>query len=163
MSAHLSERALVHVQAGLGEADARRHVDSCLTCARRLQALTRDLSVITRTLGEAEPRPRPVPVFRRWIPAAAAATGMALAALLWMEVAVWRAVTYVPPTMKAEEARAMLAQVSAALFSLRGDATAAAEASTEAAEALVSDDEEQAPECTGPEWLMGSGCGAGAS
>jgi len=160
---HLSERALIHAQAGLAEPAERQHLDSCLTCTRRVQGLTRDLTAITRTLDGPAPRRRPAPVFRRWIPAAALATATALAALLWVEVTVWRAVTYVPPTMRPEEARAMLTQVSAALFSLRGDATATAEASPEAAESVASDDEEQPSECTGPEWLIGSGCGAGAS
>jgi hypothetical protein len=160
---HLSERALVHAQAALGEDADRRHLESCLACARRLQALARDVSVISRTLGEtAEPRPRPAPAFRRWIPAAAAATTMALAALLWVEVAVWRAVTYVPPTMRPEEARAMLAQVSAALFSVRGDAPAA-EASTDADELLAVGDEDWGGLCVGPDWLVRSGCGAGGS
>jgi hypothetical protein len=160
---HLSERALVHVQAGLGEPAERRHVDSCLTCGRRVQGLTRDLAVITRTLEGPEPWRRPAPAFRRWIPVAATATAMALATLLWVEVTVWRAVTYVPPTMRPEEARAMLTQVSAALFSLRGDATPAAEASPGAVESPVSDDEEQQSECTGLDWLIRSGCGGGAS
>ena len=160
---HLSERALIHAQAGLAEPSERRHLDSCLTCTRRVQGLTRDLTRIARTLDGPAPRRQPAPAFRRWIPAAALATATALAALLWVEVTVWRAVTYVPPTMRPEEARAMLTQVSAALFSLRGDATATAEASPEAAESVVSDDEEQPSECTGTEWLIGSGCGAGAS
>ena len=159
---HLSERALVHVEAGLGAPVERRHLESCLHCARRLQTLGRDLSLIARTLeATREPRRRPAPAFRRWIPFAAAATSMALAALLWVEVAVWRAVTYVPPTMQAEEARAMLAQVSASLFSLGGDARAA-EASTGAVDSFVVDDEEQDRECVGTEWLVRSGCG-GAS
>jgi hypothetical protein len=160
---HLSERALVHAQAALGKDADRRHLESCLACARRLQALARDLSVISRTLGEtAEPQPRPAPAFRRWIPAAAAATAMALAALLWIEVAVWRAVTYGPPTMRPEEARAMLTQVSAELFSLRGDAPAA-EANTDADEWLAAGDVDSGGECVGPDWLVRSGCGAGAS
>ena len=156
---HLSERALVHAQAGLAEPAERQHLESCLTCARRAQGLARDLSVITRALDGPAPRPRPAPAFRRWIPAAALATATALAALLWVEVAVWRAVTYVPPTMRPEEARAMLTQVSAALFSLHGDTAAPPEASTEAE--AVPDPEES--ECMGPESLIPSGCGAGAS
>lgn len=158
---HLSERALVHAQAGLAEPAERQHLESCLTCTRRAQGLAQDLTAITGTLDGPAPQPRPAPAFRRWIPAAALATATALAALLWVEVAVWRAVTYVPPTMRPEEARAMLTQVSAALFSLHGDATAAPEASTEAVESLAPDAEES--ECTGPESLIPSGCGAGAS
>jgi hypothetical protein len=158
---HLSERALVHAQAGLAEPAEREHLESCLTCTRRAEGLMHALTVITRALDGPAPRPRPAPAFRRWIPAAALATATALAALLWVEVAVWRAVTYVPPTMRPEEARAMLTQVSAALFSLHGDATTPSETSPEAVESLVPDSEES--ECTGPESLIPSGCGAGAS
>jgi hypothetical protein len=160
---HLSERALVHVQAGLAEADERRHLESCLACTRRLQTLGRDLDLITRTLTDTtEPRPRPATPFRRWIPATAAATGMALGALLWVEVAVWRAVTYVPPSMPPEEARAMLTQVSASLFSLGGDPPAAEAAAPEPIEALVTGDESEG-ECVGTEWLVRSGCGVGGA
>ena len=74
------------------------------------------------------PHTRPVPSFRRWIPAAAGAGALALAALLWVEVAVWRAVTDVPPSMRPEEASAMLTEVSLALFSLRGYTPAPVEA-----------------------------------
>jgi hypothetical protein len=160
---HLSERALVHAQAGLAEADERRHLESCLACTRRLHALGRDLSLITHTLTETqEPRPRPTPAFTRWIPATAVATGMALAALLWVEVAVWRAVTYVPPSIPPEEARAMLAQVSASLFSLGGDPPAAEAAIPEPIEALMTGDEPEG-ECVGTEWLVRSGCGVGGA
>jgi hypothetical protein len=160
---HLSERALALVHAGLAEAHDRRHLESCLACTRRLQALGRDLALITRTLTEtAEPRPHPAVPFRRWIPATAVATGMALAALLWVEVAVWRAVTYVPPSMRPEEARAMLAQVSASLFSVGGDPPAAEAAAPAPIEALVSDDEPEG-ECVGTEWLVRSGCGVGGA
>lgn len=158
---HLSERSLVHVQAGLGRHEDRRHLESCLGCARRAQSLGHDLAVITHTLADIpEPRPRPAPAFRHWVPAAATATAIGLAALLWVEVAVWRAVTYVPPTMQPEEARAMLAQVSASLFSLGGDPPAAA--TPEAVDVLTTDDVQEG-ECAGSEWLIRSGCGAGGA
>jgi hypothetical protein len=162
---HLSERALVHVEAGLGDTADRGHLESCLVCARRLQTLGRDLALVTRTLTDTtEPRLRPAPVFRRWVPAAAAAMGMALAALLWVEVAVWRAVTYVPPSMQPEEARAMLAQVSASLFSLGGDPPAAEAAVPEPLGALLTGDgDEQEGECAGSEWLVRSACGVGGA
>jgi hypothetical protein len=160
---HLTERALVEAQAGLGGAPERRHLESCLTCARRLQALTRDLAVIGWTLGKtAEPRPRPAVPFRRWMPAAAAATAMALAALLWVEVAVWRAVTTVPPGVEPEEARVMLAQVSSSLFSLRGDPPSA-EGAMDADDVPGVGDDDPPMECAGAEWLLRPACGAGPS
>jgi len=59
----------------------------------------------------------------------AAAVGLSAAALvllLWIEVAVWRAVTPVPPTMQPQEVGAILADVSASLFSLTGGPVGAA-------------------------------------
>ncbi len=160
---HLSDRVLVHVDAGLGNPADRRHLESCLPCSRRLQALTRDLAAITHTLAATpELRPRSQPSFRRWMPAAAAAMGLALAALLWVEVAVWRAVTSTPPGIEPEEARVMLAQVSAALFSLRGDPPAA-DAAIDMDDTPGAGDEDQGGECVGPDWLVRPGCGAGAS
>lgn len=159
---HLSDRTLVHVDAGLGRSAERQHLDSCLACTRRLQTLTRDLTAITRTLAETpEPRPRYQPTFRRWMPAASAAMALVLAGLLWVEVAVWRAVTSTAPGIEPEEARMMLTQVSAALFSLRGDPPGA-EAAIDTDEPAAVGDEDQA-ECAGPDWLLRPGCGAGAS
>lgn len=159
---HLSDRTLVHVDAGLGRRAERQHLDSCLACTRRLQTLTLELTAITHTLAETpEPRPRFQPTFRRWMPAATAAMAMALAGLLWVEVAVWRAVTFTPPGIEPEEARVMLTQVSAALFSLRGDPPGA-EAAIDTGDADTFGDEDQG-ECVGPDWLLRPSCGAGAS
>ena len=63
----------------------------------------------------------------------------------------WRAVTYVPPSMRPEEASAMLTEVSLALFSLRGYPPAAAEASEEPAD-------EDTTVCDGADWLVTAGC-----
>ena len=106
------------------------------------------LTVITRALDGPAPRPRPAPAFRRWIPAAALATATALAALLWVEVAVWRAVTYVPPSMRPEEASAMLTEVSLALFSMNGYSV---EAPEDAAD-------EGTNVCDGADWLVTTSC-----
>jgi hypothetical protein len=148
----LTERHLVHLQAGLGEPREQAHVDGCPACAGRLDTLTRDLAVVTEVLAWGPvPHTRPIPSFRRWIPAVAGASALALAALLWVEVAVWRAVTYVPPSMRPEEASAMLTEVSLALFSLRGYPPAAAEASEEPAD-------EDTTVCDGADWLVTAGC-----
>ncbi len=148
MSRCLTERRLVHLQMSPGDPGAQAHVDGCPVCAARLDALTRDLDVLTGVLVRGPiPHARPLPSFRRWIPAAGAGA-LALAALLWVEVAVWRAVTYVPPSMRPQEASAMLTEVSLALFSIRGFS---AETEEEAA-----DDDTSV--CGGADWLVTAGC-----
>jgi len=149
MSRCLTERRLVHLQAGLGDPGEQAHVDGCPACAGRLDALTRDLDVLTGVLARGPmPHPRPQPSFRRWAPAVAGTGALALAALLWVEVAVWRAVTYVPPSMRPEEASAMLTEVSLALFSLNGYSVAAAEDAAE----------EDTNVCDGADWLVTTSC-----
>ena len=152
MSRCLTDRRLVHLQADLGDARAHAHVEACPACAGRLDALTRDLDVVTAVLARGPvPHTRPVPSVRHWLPAAAGAGGLALAALLWVEVTVWRAITYVPPSMRPEEASAMLTEVSLALFSLRGYAPAPAEAAEDPAD-------EDTNVCDGADWLVTAGC-----
>lgn len=144
MSRCLTERRLVHLQAELGDPGEQAHVDGCPACAGRFEALTRDLDVLTGVLARGPmPHPRPQPSFRRWAPAVAGTGALALAALLWVEVAVWRAVTYVPPSMRPEEASAMLTEVSLALFSLNGYSVAA---------------EEDTNVCDGADWLVTTSC-----
>ena len=152
MSRCLTERRLSLLQAGLGERREQVHVEACPACAGRLDALTRDLDVVTEVLARGPlPHARPMPSFRRWIPAAAGGGALALAALLWVEVAVWRAVTYVPPSIRPEEASAMLTEVSVALFSLRGYTPASAEAAEEPID-------EDTTACDGADWLVTAGC-----
>jgi hypothetical protein len=121
------------------------------------------MAVVGWTLSKtAEPASRPTPSSRRWMPVAATATAMALAALLWVEVAVWRAVTTTPPGIEPDEARVMLAQVSSALFSLRGDPPSA-EAAVDAGDLPTLGDEDPGIECAGADWLLRPACGAGSS
>ena len=54
------------------------------------------------------------------MPVTVGLAGVATALLIWVEVAVWRAVSP-PPTMQPQEVAAILADVSAALFSVSGD------------------------------------------
>jgi hypothetical protein len=152
MSRCLSERRLLNLQAGFGDPREQAHAEACPACAGRLDALTCDLDVLTEVLARGPmPHTRPMPSFRRWLPAAAGAGALGLAALLWVEVTVWRAVTYVPPSMRPEEASAMLTEVSLALFSLRGYAPVPAEASGEPAD-------EDMRVCEGADWLVTAGC-----
>jgi len=149
MSRCLTERRLVHLQAGLGDPGEQAHVDGCPACAGRFEALMRDLDVLTGVLARGPmPHPRPQPSFRRWAPVVAGTGALALAALLWVEVAVWRAVTYVPPSMRPEEASAMLTEVSLALFSLNGYSVAAAEDAAD----------EDTNVCDGADWLVTTSC-----
>ena len=135
MSHCLSDDALTRVVAELGTDAERAHLASCTACVRRSRSVRRDVTAIAGVLRDTpEPRPRAAVLRRRWLPAAVGLSAVALALLLWVEVAVWRAVTPVPPTMQPQEVAAILADVSASLFSLTGSPVTAAAASPAAAE-----------------------------
>ena len=132
MSRCLSDDALTRLLADLATDAERAHAASCTACARRSRRMRHGLTTIAGVLRDTpEPRPRGAVLRRRWLPAAVGLSAAALALLLWVEVAVWRAVTPVPPTMQPQEAAAILADVSASLFSLTGSpATAASTSAT---------------------------------
>jgi hypothetical protein len=122
MSSCLSDDALERVHADLGSIAERAHLAGCAACAGRSRRLRRDLDLITAVLRDTrEPLTRVAPARRRWLPAAIGLSTAALALLVWVEVAVWRAVTPVPPTMQPQEVAAILSDVSASLFSVSGD------------------------------------------
>ncbi len=105
----------------------RAHLAGCAACTGRSRRLRRDLDLITAVLRDTrEPLTRVAPARRRWMPAAIGLSTAALALLVWVEVAVWRAVTPVPPTMQPQEVAAILSDVSASLFSVNGDPVPAA-------------------------------------
>jgi len=121
MSRCLSDDTLTRVLADLATDAERAHAASCTACARRARRVRHDLTTIASVLRDTpEPRPRAAVLRRRWLPTAVGLSAAALALLLWVEVAVWRAVTPVPPTMQPQEVTAILADVSASLFSLTG-------------------------------------------
>jgi hypothetical protein len=127
MSRCLSDDALTRVLAELGTDAERSHLAACASCARRSRAMRRGLEGITAVLRDTpEPRPRSTALRRRWLPTAVGLSAAAVALLMWVEVAVWRAVTPVPPTMQPQEVAAILADVSASLFSLTGNPRAGA-------------------------------------
>jgi hypothetical protein len=127
MSRCLSDDALTRVQAELAMPAERAHLASCAACTGRSRRLRHDLDLITGVLRDTpEPPPSAVSARRPWLPAAVGLSAAALALLLWIEVAVWRAVTPVPPTMQPHEVAAILADVSASLFSVSGDPSATA-------------------------------------
>jgi hypothetical protein len=75
-----TERQLVELATGDGDAATRTHVAGCDACAARLGALERDLTVLHAALSE---QPVGVAVHRRaWLPFAAAAA-MAAAVFLF--------------------------------------------------------------------------------
>jgi hypothetical protein len=126
MSPCLSDDALDRVHADLGSIAERAHLAGCAACTGRSRQLRRDLDLITAVLRDTrEPLTLPLtqiaPARRRWLPAAIGLSTAALALLVWVEVAVWRAVTPVPPTMQPQEVAAILSDVSASLFSVNGD------------------------------------------
>ena len=126
MSPCLSDDALDRVHADLGSIAERAHLAGCAACTGRSRQLRRDQDLITAVLRDTrEPLTLPLtqiaPARRRWLPAAIGLSTAALALLVWVEVAVWRAVTPVPPTMQPQEVAAILSDVSASLFSVNGD------------------------------------------
>lgn len=123
MSRCLSDEALERVEAELASVAERAHLAGCAACAARHRRIRGELALITGVLRDtAEPRTRPVAARRRrWMPATVGLAAVAAALLISVEVAVWRAVTPVPPTMQPHEVAAILADVSAALFSVSGD------------------------------------------
>ena len=122
MSACLSDDALARVHTDLASIPERAHLAACAACAGRARQLRRDLEVITAVLRDTrEPLTRIAPARRRWLPAAVGLSAAAVTLLVWVEVAVWRAVTPVPPSMQPQEVAAILSDVSASLFSVSGD------------------------------------------
>lgn len=122
MSRCLSDEALERDLAELASVAERAHLAGCAACAARHREIRAELALITGVLRDTpEPRTRAIPAGRRWMPATVALAAVAAALLIWVEVAVWRAVTPVPPTMQPQEVAAILSDVSAALFSMSGD------------------------------------------
>lgn len=121
MSPCLSDTALMRVIAELATAAEREHLAACRSCADRYRQLDRELDLIGHVLAETpEPRPRAAPGSRRWRGAVVGLSAAAIALLVWVEVAVWRALSP-PPAVPPQEVAAVLADVSRALFSVSGD------------------------------------------
>jgi hypothetical protein len=138
----LSDHALERHVAELASVAEREHLAGCAACVARLRRIRGDLALITGVLRDTpEPRTGPARAARRrWMPATVAHAAIAAALLIWVEIAVWRAVTPVPPTMQPQEVAAVLADVSAALFPMSGDSpTAAAEDPAPSLEAMAQD------------------------
>ena len=142
MSPCLSDDALTRVHTDLGSIAERAHLAACAACTARSRRMRGDLDLIAAVLRDTpEPVTRSAPVRapRRWLPAAVGLSAAAAVLLVWVEVAVWRAVTPVPPSMQPQEVAAILSDVSASLFSLSGDpgSASAAEESPQSLEAMA--------------------------
>ena len=142
MSPCLSDGALTRVHADLGSIAERAHLAACAACTARSRRMRGDLDLIAAVLRDTpEPVTRSAPVRapRRWLPAAVGLSAAAAVLLVWVEVAVWRAVTPVPPSMQPQEVAAILSDVSASLSSLSGDpgSASAAEESPQSLEAMA--------------------------
>jgi hypothetical protein len=138
----LSDDALTRAHADLGSIAERAHLAACAACTARSRRMRGDLDLIAAVLRDTpEPVTRSAPVRapRRWLPAAVGLSAAAAVLLVWVEVAVWRAVTPVPPSMQPQEVAAILSDVSASLFSLSGDpgSASAAEESPQSLEAMA--------------------------
>jgi hypothetical protein len=138
----LSDDALTRAHADLGSIAERAHLAACAACTARSRRMRGDLDLIAAVLRDTpEPVTRSAPVRapRRWLPAAVGLSAAAAVMLVWVGVAVWRAVTPVPPSMQPQEVAAILSDVSASLFSLSGDpgSAAAAEESPQSLEAMA--------------------------
>jgi hypothetical protein len=148
MSRCLSEKALLRVLAELASGDERAHLATCSACAARRRALSVEMETIARVLATTpEPRMQTVRATWRWVPAAAALAAAAVGALLWIEVAAWKAIQPVPDPPRTQELATALADLSSALFSMDGEPDHVLAEGV--VEALEQDDERDAI-CDGP-------------
>jgi len=97
------------------------------------------IAAVLRDTPEPVTRSAPVRAPRRWLPAAVGLSAADAVLLVGVEVAVWRAVTPLPPSMQPQEVAAILSDVSASLFSLSGElgSASAAEESPQSLEAMA--------------------------
>ncbi len=123
MNRCLSDRALLRLHVGGGRSAQQYHVDGCWRCADRAERLRRDVDRITWVLAETlEPHPIRAGMTRRWLPAISLAL-VAVAAVVWVESAVWRAATPVTLVEPPTEAAPLLRDISTVMFSISGDPT----------------------------------------
>lgn len=133
MTACSTERQLLELATGDGDAATRAHAAGCAACASRLAALERDLALLSTTLRDA---PAPAVARRRaWRPFAAAGAAALSAALLALALAPWRVAQ--PADVAAESTSELAEALSAALFaSAEIDTADAASEADELAAAL---------------------------
>jgi hypothetical protein len=120
MSRCLSDEALERSAAELADEGERAHLATCVACASRKRRLTAELEQITLTLVSGRMPRDHRPRTARRLAMIAAASAIAAAAILWVEVTAWRVVQRMPDVAQAEQ-MAALADVSTTLFSLDGE------------------------------------------
>ena len=121
MSRCLSDKALMRVMAELGSTAEQAHVAACATCAARRRRISGEVERVCQVLlTTPEPARRAVRKPQRSMVAAAGLAALALAALVWIEVAVWKTMQ---PTedLASTQVEAALADVTAATFSVDGE------------------------------------------
>lgn len=119
MTRCLRDKTLLMLLEGDGTDKQRSHLESCEACGERYKQMRRDLDLIRHALVQ-DPSPSrvlppPIPLFYRWIPAAAAlAVGIALG---WGQSWVWRADSLaLSPRASDIELSQFLDDVSEAIF-----------------------------------------------
>jgi len=116
----LSDSAQVRVQAYLAGDAERAHLAACSACAARQLHLTAQMGAVARTLSLTPERGlRRAPSTRRWL-MIGAASAVTVVALVTIEVAAWRTVQNLSDRTQIDQLAA-LADVSATLFSLKGE------------------------------------------
>ena len=149
MSRCLSDEALMRVVAELATPAEGAHLAACPACGTRRSRLEGELDGIRQVLVTTpEPRRLAAPSRRRSIAAVAALSAVAVGALLWIEATVWKTLQPAPDAARAEQIASVLADVSAALFSVDGEpALALAESPVATALGQGGDTD---PVCDGP-------------
>ena len=157
MSRCLSDEALMRVVAELATPAEGAHLAACPACGTRRSRLEGELDGIRQVLVTTpEPRRLAAPSRRRSIAAVAALSAVAVGALLWIEASVWKTLQPAPDAARAEQIASVLADVSAALFSVDGEpALALAESPVATALGQGGDTD---PVCDGPAWLGDAEC-----
>ena len=157
MSRCLSDETLMRAVAELATPAERAHLAACPACGARRSRLEGELDGIRQVLvTTAEPRRLAAPS-RRWsIAAMVTLSAAAVGALLWIEATAWKTLQPAPDAARAEQIAAVLADVSAALFSVDGE-PALALAESPVATALGQGGDMD-PVCDGPAWLADAEC-----
>ena len=122
MSRCLSDDALMRLMAELGSATEQSHLAACASCAARRRGMSHELDEI-RAVLLTTPEPRTASRRRRPIVAVAGLAAVAVAALVWIEVAVWKTIQPADDTAGVEQVEAALEDVTAAIFSVDGEPT----------------------------------------
>ncbi|HXJ82224.1 MAG TPA: hypothetical protein VMS64_26525 [Candidatus Methylomirabilis sp.] len=157
MSRCLSDKALMRLVAELGTAAERSHVATCAACAARQRRVGHDLDRIRQVLLTTSEPPRHVTQSRRWsVVGVTGLAAVAVAALVWIEVAVWNTIQPAEDPASTEQVEAALEDVTAALFSVDGEPTRSlADASTMNA---LEPESARSVGCEEPRWLDEAEC-----